>query len=108
LQSGPIRGRAGETAVVITCTQANPALVTLAGDEGFAGSVPAAHYLVVQVHLGEGPVYMALLAFIGFLALQTAGLRRVTLKTDFSESADQGIGKRQIAFPVVLTPVLFC
>ena len=37
MQSGPIRGRVGETAVVITCTQANPALVTLAGDEGFAG-----------------------------------------------------------------------
>jgi len=49
---------------------------------------------------------MALLAFIGFLALQTAGLRRVTLKTDFSESADQGIGKRQIAFPVILSPAL--
>ena len=34
LQSRPIDRRAGEPAVVITCAQANPALVPLAGDEG--------------------------------------------------------------------------
>ena len=31
-----IRGRAGERAVVITCTQAKSSLVVLAGHEGFA------------------------------------------------------------------------
>src|SRR5262249_8487165 len=37
LQSRPIHRRAGEPAVIIACTQANPAFVPLAGDEGFTG-----------------------------------------------------------------------
>src|SRR5207248_9591628 len=37
LQSRPIHRRAGEPAIIITGTQANPALVALAGDEGLTG-----------------------------------------------------------------------
>src|SRR5215468_1522118 len=37
LQSGPIRRRAGEPAVVISRWQAHPALVSLAADESLAG-----------------------------------------------------------------------
>jgi len=37
LQSRPIRRRAGEPAVVITCTLANPAFVSLTVDESLAG-----------------------------------------------------------------------
>jgi hypothetical protein len=37
LQSRPIHCRVGESAVAITCTQANPALMPLVGDEGFTG-----------------------------------------------------------------------
>jgi hypothetical protein len=37
LQRGPIYCRAGEAAIIITRSQANPALVPLAADKGLAG-----------------------------------------------------------------------
>ena len=37
LQSRPTHRRAGEPAVIITCAQAHPAFVALAGDKGLAG-----------------------------------------------------------------------